>query len=134
MISLRVQVKNLDELRSNFAKAPAITLNYLSKATKAAIFDIEKQAVDSNFRFKWPRAMRTGYLQLSFSFGRYFSSSGLRASIGPTAHYAPYVYSGTRRGMRPNPYMDRIANAAQPDVQMHFGQALDAITAQLARV
>lgn len=134
MISLSVSVNGLDALRASFRRSPAITLKYLARATQAAIFEVEKQAVDSNFRFKLPRAMRTGYLSLSFAYGRMFSNGGLRGSIGPTAHYAPYVYFGTRRGMQPNPYMDRIAEAAQPAVIKHFEDAADKIVSELANV
>lgn len=134
MIALRISISNLDALRANFAKAPQLALSYLSQATKAAIFEVEKQAVDSNFRFKTPRAFRTGYLALSFAYGRSFSPSGLRGAIGPTAHYAPYVYFGTRRGIRPNPYMDRIAGAAEAGVNKQFETAVDKIVTALADV
>lgn len=134
MITINVNIQNLDALRSNFTKAPALALSYLSKATQAAIFEVEKQAVDSNFQFKTPRAQRTGYLALSFGYGRYIAPSGLYGSIGPTAHYSPYVYFGTSRGIRPNPYMDRIAKAAEPYVNKHFADAVDKLVADLARV
>lgn len=134
MIQLRIHIENLDDLRANFRKAPALALKYLSQATKASIFEIEKQAVDKNFRFKWPRSMRTGYLSLSFGYGRYLAPGGLRASIGPTAFYAPFVYFGTRRGMMPNPYMDRIAEAAEPGVNKQFETAVDKLASDIARV
>jgi len=133
MISLRISITNLDQLRANFAKAPGRALHHLSKATKGAIFEVEKQAVDGNFQFKWPRSMRTGYLALSFGFGRRIDPSGLRASIGPTAHYAPNVYYGTYR-TTPNPYMDRIAKAAEPQVNDHFEKAVDLIVGEIARI
>lgn len=134
MIALRVSITNLDALRDNFAKAPGLALKYLSAATKAAIFEVEKQAVDENFRFKTPRALRTGYLALSFGYGRRIAPSGLRGSIGPTAHYASYVYNGTRHGIAPNRYMDRIAVAAEPEVNRHFEQAVDKLVGDIARV
>lgn len=128
---MSVNIKNLDALRSNFSKAPALTLKYLASATKAAIFEVEKQAIDSNFQFKTPRIKRTGMLSLSFAHGRRFERNGLRASIGPTVHYAPSVYFGTR-SIRPNYYMDRIARAAEPNVDTHFEKAADLIVAALA--
>lgn len=133
MIEMRVSVRGLDALRANFSKAPAFTLKYLAKATSAAIFEVEKQAVDSNFQFKTPRSQRTGQLQQSFAHGRYLSPTGLMGSIGPTVRYAPYVYYGTRRGLLPNKYMDRIAKAAEPKVQEHFQKAVDIITSELAK-
>lgn len=132
MISVSVHIQNLDELRANFRKAPATTLKYLAAATKASIFEVEKQAIDRNFQFKTPRAMRTGFLQQSFAYGRHFRNGGLRGSIGPTVHYAPYVYSGTSRGLRPNPYMDRIAAAAEPAINTHFETAINKVVTDLA--
>lgn len=133
-IAVSVHIRGLDALRSNFKRAPALTLKYLAKATAAAIFEIEKQAVDRNFMFKTPRAQRTGLLAQSFAFGRYIAPNGLRGSIGPTVRYAPYVYFGTRRGLRPNKYMDRIARAAEPYVEKQFATALDRITSDLAKI
>jgi hypothetical protein len=134
MIAVNIHIENLDRLRSNFNRAPATALKYLSKATAASIFEVEKQAVDRNFRFKTPRAQRTGNLQLSFSYGRYIAPGGLLASIGPTVHYSPYVYFGTRRGIAPNPYMDRIATAAESDINRHFEKAVDLFVSELADV
>lgn len=133
MIALSIHISNLDELRANFAKAPGITLKYLAKATKAAIFEVEKQATDDNFRFKTPRALRSGYLALSFGYGRFIAPSGLYGSIGPTAHYARHVYYGTRRGIAANPFMDRIAAKAEPHVNAHFEKAVDLVVSEIAR-
>ena len=93
---------------------------------------MEKQAVERNFQFKTPRALRTGYLALSFAYGRSFAPGGLQAAIGPTAHYAPNVYYGTMRS-RPNLYMDRIARAAEPAVDKHFEKAVDLLVSDIAK-
>jgi hypothetical protein len=132
--AVSIRIENLDALQRNFGQAPARALTYLAKATAASLFEIEKQAVDRNFQFRTPRAKRTGFLQRSFDFGRYVAPGGLSASIGPTMPYAPFVYYGTRRGIRPNPYMDRIAKAAVPGVTRQFQDAIDAFTAELAAV
>jgi hypothetical protein len=132
MIEMQIEIQNLDKLRENFRRAPSLTLKYLSKAVAASIFEVEKQAVDSNFQFKTPRALRTGQLANSFAFGRRFSADGLSGSIGPTVRYAPYVYFGTTRGLKPNKYMDRIAKAAEPEVQKHFNVAITKIADSLA--
>ena len=136
MISVNVTIRNLDQLRANFSRAPQTALRYLAAATKAAIFEVEKRTDDSGssklFQFKTPRAQRTGMLALSFSYGRSFSNGGLRGSIGPTVHYAPYVYLGTRGG-RPNPYMDRIARDAEPDINRQFEKAVDLIVDEIAK-
>lgn len=134
MITVKIDIQNLDKLRTNFAKAPTTALKWLSKATQASIFEVEKQAVDRNFLFKTPRAKRTGDLQKSFQYGRYIAPGGLQASIGPTVHYAPHVYFGTSRGIRPNLYMDRIAEAATPEVNRHFETAIDKLVEELANI
>lgn len=133
MITLSISINNLDALRANFAKAPGLALKYIGKATTAAIFEVEKQAVDSNFQFKTPRPFRTGFLQQSFSYGRFIAPSGLYASIGPTVHYAPYVYFG-KPGQAPNPYMDRIARAAESEVSRHFEKAVDLLLNDISKV
>jgi len=133
MIQIQVNIKGLANLRENFQRAPATTLKYLGLATQASIAEVEKQAIDPNFRFKTPRSRRTGYLALSFQYGRRFSLGGLRGAIGPTAHYAPHVYWGTR-GSKGNPFMDRIAKAATPGVEKHFQKAVDLIVRDLAKI
>jgi hypothetical protein len=139
MITVKVDIKNIDKLRSNFSRAPTTALRYLSKATQASIFEVEKQAVDRNFQFKTPRAQRTGQLALSFAYGRHIAPGGLSASIGPTAthkgfYYPGAVYSGTSRGIKPNPYMDRIAEAATPAINAHFERAIDLFVSDLAKI
>jgi len=132
MIEMQVDIENLDELRSNFQRSPGITLKYLARATKASILDVEKQSVDRNFQFKTPRSQRTGFLQKSFSSGRYISPDGLQASIGPTVRYAPAVYYG-KNGRPGNKYMDRIARAAEPAAVKHFNRAVDRIAQKLSQ-
>ena len=132
MIQMQIQIRNLDRLRANFNRAPSLALSYLAKATSAALFEIEKQAVDKNFQFRTPRARRSGLLAQSFAYGRYLSPGGMSGSIGPTVKYAPYVYYGTRRGMRPNKYMDRVADAATPGVNRQFENAIEKFVSKLA--
>lgn len=133
MIGVQIQIRNLDQLRANFSKAPELALKYLARATQAAISEVHNQAVDRNFQFKTPRGQRTGFLEISFAHGLHIASGGLRASIGPTVHYAPYVYFGVRGG-RPNPYMDRIAKAAEPDISRHFEKAVDLLVSDIAKI
>lgn len=138
MIEMNIQVKGLNQLRNNFKKAPALTLKYLSRATKASILEVEKKTGDGGssnlFRFVTPRAKRTGQLAQSFGRGRRFSPDGLSGSIGPRVHYADDVYSGRAyRSGKPNKYMDRIARAAEPEVKKHFEEATEIIVSKLAK-
>lgn len=131
MITVTIDQSQIERLRANFDRAPQLALSYISKATIASLFEIEKQAIDKNFQFKTPRAQRTGLLAQSFAFGRYIEPGGLRASIGPTTKYAPYVYFGTRRGLQPNRYMDRIADAATPGINRQFDTAITKFIAKI---
>ncbi len=133
MADITVTIQGLDKLVANFKKYPEISSKYIDNALKASIFSIQKFTDDGGdsglFQFKTPRSMRTGYLARSFAFG--ISYGNLTASIGPTALYAPYVYFGTRR-MGANPYMDRIAKAAEPNVNEYFAQANEQIVQEIA--
>lgn len=133
MIAVQVQISGLEALRSNFEKAPSLTLKYLAEATLAAVAEVDRQAVDSNMQFKTPRSRRTGHLVARWGLNRRIENGGLRASTGPTVKYAPYVYYGAR-GRTPNKYMDRIAKAAEPAVNKHFQQAVDTVVKRTAKI
>lgn len=133
MIAVRVQIQGLDALRRNFERAPALTLTYMARATRAALMEVDAQAIDPNMRFKTPRSKRTGQLVARWGLKRRFDNGGLKGATGPTVNYAPYVYYGTKRS-GPNKYMDRVAKAAEPNVQKHFQQAVDIIVKKTAKI
>lgn len=118
-----IEVRGLDRLKDNFKRSPTIVRHWLNRAIQASIFEIEAEAVDDNFQFKTPRALRTGMLQRSFKFGMVFRD--LEGAIGPTVSYAPKVHQN-------NPFMKRISNAAKPNIGKHFNDALENITKDLA--
>ncbi len=130
MADVSIEIQNLTELRANLRAAPKISLRWLNKALAASVFEIQKNAVDSNFQFKTPRSKRTGLLALSFKYGTVIKD--LYASVGPTVFYAPYVYYGTSRGISPNPFMDRIAKISTPEIQKHFNDAVEGIATEIA--
>lgn len=134
MVKVKVTIQNLDELRSNFERAPSLTLKYLARAVKASIIEVDKQAIDPNFRFKTPRSKRSGMLLTTWGQDKEFSRGGLTGQTGPTRDYAPYVYYGTSRGIKPNKYIDRIADAAEPKINKHFNDAADIIVEKLAAI
>lgn len=127
-----IRVENGDALVKAFGKFPEVTKGAVNKALRASILEIQKRTDDSGdsklFHFKTPRALRTGYLARSFSFGIKFGD--WYASIGPTANYAESVYFG-KRGT-PNPYTDRIAKDATDDIQRHFIEAGEVIMKALS--
>lgn len=130
MTEVRIKVSGLEKIEGYFKVAPLVTRKWLSKAIKAGILEVQKQAVDSNFQFKTPRPFRTGLLQQSFKFGLVIRDT--YASIGPTVRYAEFVHEGTSR-VTANPFMIRIAKASEKDVQKHFDKAGENIEKEIAK-
>lgn len=124
MITMDIRVKGLDGLKKAFQKRPEIVKRYINDAISRSIFIIENQATDDNFQFKTPRPLRTGLLQRSFKFG--IQTRDFFGSIGPTVEYAPRVHAN-------NPFMERIARAAQPHIEREMNQAVEGITSEIAR-
>lgn len=122
MINVDIQIEGLNKLTTAFAKRPEIVKRYINQAIEASIFEVEKNATDTNFEFKTPRSLRTGYLQRSFKFG--IVTRDFFGSIGPVAGYASRVHEN-------NPFMQRIAFASQPSIQKHFETALKYIVEEL---
>lgn len=122
MIELNIQVEGIDRITTAWAKRPAVVKKYMNQAIEASIFEIEKNAVDENFKFITPRSKRTGYLQRSFKQG--IISKDLYGAIGPTVNYAQKVH-------RNNPFMGRIARVSQPAISKHFNDAMKFIIEDL---
>jgi hypothetical protein len=136
MIDMKVSIVGLDALRSNFAKAPGLTLKYLAQATEAAIFEVDSHVNEGGImQFKTPRPLRTGQLVARWGVGdaRGFSRDRLSGYTGPSVKYASAVYHGTKRG-GPNKYLDRITRVAEPGVQKHFQDAVNKVVAQTAKL
>lgn len=133
--AVQVQINGLEELKKAVRTFPTYTRPLLARAINASIAELDREAVDKNFQFKTPRGQRTGFLQRSFAFGiEKATDSTLRGAIGPTVKYAPYVHEGTSRGITPNRFMPRIAEAAERRIQSHFDKALDKIVKELATI
>lgn len=124
MIEMTVQIEGINNLRQAFARRPEVVKRYINRAIEASIFEIEKNAVDSNFQFKTPRQFRTGLLQRSFKLG--IVTRDFFGAIGPTVAYAKKVHDN-------NPFMERIALASQPQVQRHFDTAMQYIAEDLSK-
>lgn len=143
-----VQITGLDELTARLKNAPQIAAPILARAMSAA------QATLAKYTVKGIVPWRSGFLTQSFR-------ANLTANVlrwFPTASYAPYVEFGTKPhvitptvkgalywpgashpvrsvnhpGTRPNPFMERILKAAQPDIDTVFKSALEKIVAGMA--
>ena len=137
MPQIVLKIEGIEQLRTNFKNFPDVTKKYLNRAIQASVFEIQKNADDSGdsklFEFRTPRAQRTGMLALSFIHGVKFRD--LYAEIGPTVNYAYAVYTGVypHFNLGPNPYMDRIAKASEPNANKYFAEALTAIIEETSK-
>ena len=59
-MDIKVKIQHQKELVKAFSLAPTITGNEIAKALMKSVFEVEKEANDSNFHFKTPRSQRTG--------------------------------------------------------------------------
>lgn len=120
-----VSVSQAKALQAALSSYPQLSKKFLQAAIAASAAEVHKFATRDNV--PW----RTGNLVLSFGNG--ISVGELYARISPTAHYAIYVHEGTKSIKRPNRFMPRIAEKAQPQVNKHFEDALGKITSEIAR-
>ena len=145
----KVSIINLQQLQAALAFYPAIATPIVQSAIVAS------QAVMAKFTNASTVPIRTGYLSQNWG----WDVGNLQARWYPKAAYAPYVEFGTapheirpvnkrvlanaktgeifgtlvhHPGTKANPFMERIVAAAQPAVDILFGQALDKIAGAIA--
>lgn len=125
-MDLNIKAVNFKEIEKAFVSAPKDISIQIGRAVVASLFEVEKQAIDRNFQFKTPRSQRTGFLERSFKFGTVVGKE--KGEIGPTAKYANSVHEGLGGATNPsNPFMVRILEEADPNIQKHFEDAIDIV-------
>lgn len=147
-MDFNVEIVGLSSLIEKLQQAPSIAAPILQRALSAS------QAILAKYTTRATVPWRTGFLvqtfkaELTTGFLRWF----------PTASYAPFVEFGTKPhiimpktakalywpgadhpvrsvhhpGTKPNAFMERIVQAAQPDINAQFGAALTQIVAAIA--
>src|ERR1700687_3129441 len=146
-MQFRVNIPNLSALQEAMANYPAVATPILQSAIVAS------QAILAKFTVPGIVPVRTGYLVQNWA----WEVGDLMARWYPKASYAPYVEFGTaphiiravnRRvladadgnvfgkavrhpGTKPNPFLERIVAAAEPEIAGMFAQALTKITAAI---
>lgn len=147
-VEFKITVQNLPQLTAAFAQAPAIVAPILQRALSAS------SAILASHTVKGIVPWRTGFLTQTFR----AEMTGLVLRWFPTASYAPYVEWGTRPhdiypvnkkalfwagaahpvkvvhhpGSKANPFMERIVEASQSEINATFGTALAQIAAAIA--
>lgn len=142
-------IPNLSVLQEALANYPSISRPIIQNAVVAA------QAILAKFTIPGIVPVRTGYLVQNWG----FDVGDLQARWYPKASYAPYVELGTaphtikavnkkvlanaatgevfgpvvhHPGTKPNPFMERIVAAAQPEITTLFETAMTNITGAIA--
>lgn len=147
MALIEVEIKNLAKLRDSVERYPSIAEPILQRAIDASQAVFAKNSLKDD-----PIPWRTGNLLHSFR----FESGKLQARWFPTARYAPFVEygrgavypqkakmlswvneSGDRvfarfsKPSKPRPFMKKIVEKSQKDVQSLFRQAGDIIVREI---
>lgn len=115
MPEIRIQIKNLPQLRAAFGAAPQIfSAKFRQALTKSAIF------VQAQSMIRTP--VLTGRLRASHEWHLRGSGLGMQVEVGPTAFYGIFVHEGTRF-MRARPFLKEGAEASLHQIQDFFTQA-----------
>lgn len=149
MATFQVQIPNIPALQDALANYSSIATPIIQKAIVAT------QAILAKFTNASTVPVRTGYLVQNWA----FEEGSLQARWYPRASYAPYVEFGTpphviravnkrvlanketgqifgtrvnHPGTAANPFMERIVNAAQPEINTLFQTAMTQITDAIA--
>lgn len=121
MAEYTVKIKNLNEIKRAFNKAPALTVKALNKAIQRSIFQVERDS-------KQNTPVRTGYLRSS----HITNFTDLRGELIPEADYAIYVHEGTRF-LRPRPFLMDALNTNERMVQDEFKDAVQSVLDDIGR-
>ncbi len=105
-----IEIKNLDKIQEAFKKAPEEAKTYFEILLDAIVATLSKNTIRGVVPYD------TGTMMNTFE----WSKQTLKRYYFPTRHYAPYVYYGTSRGIKANPYMERIADRSQSEIDKHI--------------
>lgn len=122
MATVKIKIKNIDQIRAAFRRSPRIMTKNLRKAIEKALITIQRQSV-----LNAPR--RTGFLKASHEHRMLSSLSGY---IQPTADYAIFVHEGTRF-MRSRPFLRQAVAEKENETDKIFLDAVQDTLDEIAR-
>lgn len=118
-VNVKVQIKNLDEIKAAFKLAPALMAKELDKAIAKSIFAIQGESMVNT-------PVDTGRLRASHQ----TLFAPLRGVLDVTAYYGVFVHEGTRY-MKARPFLLNAVNSKQGDVDDNFAKAVENVLNQL---
>src|ERR1700722_10822954 len=148
MAEFTVTISGLDALVAKLKESPSIAVPILQRALSASGAVLAKNTTKSTVPWRTGFLTQTFKAELTTGMLRWF----------PTASYAPYVEWGTKPhmiypkdkkalywpgavhpvrsvshpGSRANPFMERIVEASQDEINTQFAGTLEKITAAIA--
>lgn len=148
MVEIKINISNIEQIKSAFNQAPALMTKSLSKAIKQTVFFLRGEGVKA-------APVKTGHLRGS----AYTEFAPLRGEVGFNATYAEVVHEGSspytifpkskkalywqgashpvRRvnhpGIRANPYLRRAVDDNMPQVDAFFTKAVQDVLDEIAK-
>lgn len=112
MPEIRVEIKNINQIRSAFKQAPVLMANNLNKAIRRSLLTVQAKSMRNS-------PVATGRLRASHS-SRF---SPLRGELEPTAFYAFWVHDGTKY-MKARPFLLNAVESSERTVDDNFERAV----------
>lgn len=121
MPEIRVEIKNLAQIKAAFAQSPRVMARELNIAIQKAVLAIARQS-----RINTP--VDTGRLRAS----TYERFSNLKGEVGTNTNYDIFVHEGTRF-MRSRPYLRTAVQSNDTAIQGFFREAVQHTLDKIAK-
>ena len=147
--TVQIQIEGIDQLKTMLASYTSIAAPIIQDAVNAGAAVLAKYTTRGVVPFVTGNLLQSFRLETGNMFARWY----------PTANYAEFVYYGTKPhdirpvnakalfwpgaahpvkvvhhpGSKANPFIDRIASQAQPEINQFFLEAVQKITEALAK-
>lgn len=122
MAEIKIEIKNIREIKRAFAMSPRLMASELNIAIREAVLTIGRQSRQNT-------PVDTGRLRAS----TYERFSNLKGEIGTNTEYDVFVHSGTRF-MRARPYLLNAVNSSDQAVQRFFTSAVQRTLDKIGRM
>ena len=116
MTQVHIEIKNIQQIRNAFSKAPRLMEEEFKQAlTKSAIL-IQRESMSNS-------PVLTGRLRASHKFDIKGSGLKMEAEVGPDVNYAIFVHEGTRF-MPARPFLKEAAESSLQEIDYFFTTAV----------
>jgi len=121
MPTMSISIKNADQIKAAFVKAPAFMVRNLNMAIRKSIFVVQAQSMRNT-------SVKTGRLRASTT----STFAPLRGEVGPHVFYSGFVHYGTKF-MKARPFLQNAVDSENPQVQAFFEEAVESTLGQISK-